>query len=68
MVVHFDFGGAGGNMSTRDRHTIHTGLAVRKQTVVPAAEPVPEVEAAVGAAIVVAVAQTRTLMEQDGQA
>jgi hypothetical protein len=58
--VHFDFGGAGGNMSTRDRHTIHTGLAVQKQTVVPAAEPVPEVEAAV--------AQTRTLVEQDDQA
>jgi hypothetical protein len=62
--VHFDFGGAGGNMSTRDRHTIHTGLAVQKQTVVPAAEPVPEVEAAV----VAAVAQTRTLVEQDDQA
>jgi len=46
-VEHFDFEGAEGNMSTRDRHTIHTGLAVRKQIVVPAAEPVPvpEVEA-----------------------
>lgn len=62
--MHFDFGGAGGNMSTRDRHTIHTGLAVQKQTVVPAAEPVPEVEAAVEAAV----AQTRTLVEQDDQA
>lgn len=55
-VVRFDFGGAGGNMSTRDRHTIHTGLAVRKQTVVPAVEPVPVPE--VGAAVEAAVAQT----------
>jgi hypothetical protein len=54
--VRFDFGGAGGNMSTRDRHTIHTGLAVRKQTVVPAVEPVPVPE--VGAAVEAAVAQT----------
>jgi hypothetical protein len=51
-VEHFDFEGAGDNMSTRDRHTIHMGLAVRKQTVVPAAEPVvvPEVGAAAAAA------------------
>lgn len=60
-VEHFDFGGAGGNTSTRDRHTIHTGLAVRKQTVVPAAEPVPVPEVAV--AVVAAAARTRTLMQ-----
>lgn len=54
-VEHFDFGGAGGNMCTRDRHMIHTGLAVRKQIVVPAVEPVPVPE--VGAAVEAAVAR-----------
>jgi hypothetical protein len=42
-VEHFEFEDAGSNtsLSTRDiRHTIHMGMAVRKQTVAPTAEPV----------------------------